>query len=118
MNNKPIILWTCDVKGWAYHNRITLMSKFMPQYDHRIWYFGEQKTEAERRRIVSEADIIVCQGVKSLRIVQWKNIKAEGIENLQASLDGRFKNVVARLDSVRIDIDGKYYDIWNKLENQ
>jgi hypothetical protein len=118
MKDKPVILWTCDVPGWAYHNRIMLMSKFMPQYEHRIWYFGEHKTEAERRRIVSEADIIVCQGVKSLRIIQWKNVEFVEDKSVQDMLNKRFSNIVARLDSVRIDIDGIYVDIWDKKENQ
>jgi hypothetical protein len=86
----------------------------MPEYEHRIWYFGEHKSDAERRRIVNEADIVICQGVKSLRIAEWKEVKYIEGSDMQGMLDNRFSNIVARLDSMRIDVNGEYFDIWDK----
>ena len=31
----------------------------------------------------------------------------------QAILDARFDNLVVRLDSMRVDFEGEYYDIWS-----
>lgn len=109
---KPIILWTCDVPGWAYHGRIMRISKVLTEYEHRIWYFGNPLPLKEKQRHLQEADIIVCQGIKSLRIVQMKRLDFTGDTEYQKVLNERFKNIVTRLDSVRIDINGEYYDIW------
>jgi hypothetical protein len=111
-DNRPIVLWTCDVPGWAYHNRIVRLSAVMPEYRHRIWYFGNRLPKQEQQRIVSEADIIVCQGVKSLRLIQLKALDFTKGDAPDVVLNARFDNVIARLDSVRVDIDGEYYDIW------
>lgn len=112
LDKKPIVLWTCDVVGWAYYNRIMRLSKVLTQYDHKIWYFGAKIPKHEQQQIVDEADIIVCQGVKSLRLVQIKSLDFSKGNPPVAVLAERFNNVIARLDSVRIDINGEYYDIW------
>lgn len=112
MANKPIILWTCDVVGWAYHARIMRLSKAMPQYEHRIWYFGAKMRPEVRMQALRDADIIVCQGVKSIRIVRSKLLAFDGLMDPQQVLDQRFDNVVVRLDSMRVDYNGEYYDIW------
>ena len=112
MNEKPIILWTCDVVGWAYHNRIMRLSKVLTQYEHQIWFFGAKIPKQEQQKIVDNADVIVCQGVKSLRLVQLKSLDFSKGEAPEIVLGERFNNVIARLDSVRIDINGEYYDIW------
>lgn len=109
---KPVILWTCDVVGWAYHTRIMRLSKAMPQYEHRIWYFGAAMPQAVKMQALREADIIVCQGVKSIRIVSSKPLAFDGLADPQAVLDARFDNLVVRLDSMRVDYMGEYYDIW------
>lgn len=111
--SKPIILWTCDVVGWAYHTRIMRLKKAMPQYEHRIWYFGAKMPREVKMQALREADIIVCQGVKSIRIVNSKPLAFEGLVDMQSMLDARFDNVVARLDSMRVDFEGEYYDIWS-----
>lgn len=110
---KPVILWTCDVPGWAYHNRILRLSKAMTQYEHVIWYFGNKLPRQEQQKIVDGVDIIVCQGVKSLRIVHLKSLDFSQGDSPEIVLGARYENVIARLDSVRIDIDGEYYDIWS-----
>lgn len=111
-DNRPTVLWTCDVPGWAYYNRIMRLSKVLTQYRHLIWYFGNKLAKQEQQRIVDDADIIVCQGVKSLRLVQLKSLDFSKGDAPDIVLGARFDNVIARLDSVRIDIDGEYYDIW------
>jgi len=112
IGKKPIVLWTCDVVGWAYHNRIMRLSKELTQYEHVVWFFGQKKPKHELQRIVDSADIIVCQGVKSLRLVNLKSLDFSRGFAPEVVLAGRYDNVIARLDSVRIDIDGEYYDIW------
>ena len=109
---KPTVLWTCDVPGWAYHNRIMRISKVLTGYQHFIWYFGNKFPRHEQQRIVSEADIIVCQGVKSLRIIQLKSLDFSKGDAPEVVLAERFSNVIARLDATRIDLNGEYYDIW------
>lgn len=111
--SKPIILWTCDVVGWAYHTRIMRLSKAMPQYEHRIWYFGAHMPQAVKMQALREADIIVCQGVKALRISSIKPLAFDGTADAQMILDARFDNLVVRLDSMRVDYKGEYYDIWS-----
>ena len=113
-DRKPVILWTCDVVGWAYYNRIMRLSAAMPQYDHRIWFFGNHQPIHEKQRHLEEADVIVCQGVKALRIVQLKPIQFGSVltDSAEATLDARFRNIVLRLDSMRVDFKGAYYDIW------
>lgn len=111
--NKPVILWTCDVVGWAYHTRIMRLSKAMPQYEHRIWYFGSPMSSAEKMQALREADIIVCQGVKAIRIVRSKSIAFDCLADPETILNARFDNVMVRLDSMRVDFEGEYYDIWS-----
>ena len=109
---KPVVLWTCDVPGWAYHTRIMRMSATMPEYEHQIWYFGNPLSFQDKKKILDRADIIVCQGVKALRIVRFKTLDFLDMADPQQVLDQRFDNIVARLDSMRIDHNGEYYDIW------
>ena len=99
--DKPIILWTCDMPGWAYHNRIRRLSVKLPQYRHTILFFGQRIPKDVMKHMLNTADVIVCQGVKALRVIDDKE-------------DGDYTNLVARLDSMRVDIDGKYVDIWAK----
>jgi hypothetical protein len=91
------------------------LSKAMPQYEHRIWYFGNKQQMNVKQRLLEEADIIVCQGVKSLRIAQLKPIKflRSDTKTPQEILDERFRNIMVRIDSFRIDHNGEYYDIWS-----
>ena len=109
---KPVILWTCDVVGWAYYNRIQRLSKAMPQYEHRTWYFGAKMPQSVKMQALREADVIVCQGVKAIRIVTLKPLKFDSAMVPQAALDARYDNLVVRLDSMRVDHEGEYYDIW------
>lgn len=112
MSRKPLIVWTCDVEGWAYHNRFLRLSKNLPGYDHRLYFFGGgDLSRVERIRLLRSADVIVAQGVKSLRVGRMQGLDPNATNYEEA--DGeRFKNVVGRLDSVRVDFNGKYYDIW------
>jgi len=96
---KPIVLWTCDVKGWAYHTRVETMSKALPQYDHRVW-ISSSVAPLLLRGMMATADIIICQGVKTIERV------------LAAGADPR--KIVCRIDSVRIDHEGQYFDIFTK----
>jgi len=101
---KPIILWTCDVEGWAYHNRFLRLSKNLPDYDHRLYFFGDPKLSyIERINLVLSADVIVCQGVKAIRIARMNGPDPDR---------NRYANIVGRLDSMRVDYNGEYYDIW------
>jgi hypothetical protein len=111
-DTRPIVLWTCDVPGWAYHNRIMRISAVLPQYRHRIWYFGNRLSKKQQQEIVDGAAIIICQGVKSLRLVQLKSLDFSQGVSPEVVLAQRYKNVVARLDSVRVDFEGEYYDLW------
>ena len=98
---KPIILWTADTKGWAYHNRIVTMDRAMGDYDHRI-LMGEHVPPSLWRSLAMRASVIVCQGIK------WPDRLASiGIDKAK---------MILRLDSMRIDIDGVYYDIFVKAE--
>lgn len=64
-----------------------------------------------QRKMLREADIIVAQGVKALRIVQMKEMHLAA-PDYESELLRRYDNVIARLDSVRVDKDGEYYDIF------
>jgi len=97
--SKPIVLWTCDVKGWAYHTRVETMSLALPQYEHRVWIFSAV-APALYRSMMDAADIIVCQGVKVIQ------------RTVAAGADP--KKIVCRIDSVRIDHEGEYRDIFTK----
>ena len=109
---KPIILWTCDVKGWAYHNRFLRLSKNLPDYDHRLYFFGDPNlSRIERINLVLSADVIVCQGVKALRVAKMNALDPDAA-NYEDAGRNRFANIVGRLDSMRVDYKGKYYDIW------
>lgn len=114
MADKPIILWTCDVQGWAYYNRIKRLEKAMPQYEFQIWYFGNPLPAGVKSRILEQAAVIVCQGVKSLRIVDLKPLNFAKVKasKFPDAMRKRFANIIARLDSMRVDIDGEYVDIW------
>lgn len=102
---KPMILWSCDVVGWAYHNRIMRLSRAMPQYDHRV-LMGECVPPTLQAELINRADIIICQGIKVIgRVVARKHG------------EDKYANLVCRLDSVRIDDHGEYYDLW-KPKNQ
>ncbi len=66
-----------------------------------------------KMQALRDADIIVCQGVKSIRIVSMKALAFDGDSDPQAVLDARYDNLVVRLDSMRVDHKGEYYDIWS-----
>lgn len=109
---KPVVLWTCDVKGWAYHNRFLRLSKNLPEYDHRLYFFGDPKlSHIQRIKLVRSADVIVCQGVKALRVSEMNALDPDGANYKNADRN-RYANIVGRLDSMRVDHKGKYYDIW------
>jgi hypothetical protein len=103
---KPMILWSCDVVGWAYHNRIMRLSRAMPQYEHRV-LMGETVPPSLQAELINRADIIVCQGIKVIgRVVCRKRDEQ------------KYRNLVCRLDSVRIDHHGEYFDLWKPTESQ
>jgi len=97
MANKPIVLWSCDVKGWAYFNRVETMSKALPQFDHRVWIFSAVAPSL-LQGMMTAADIIVCQGVKVVE------------RTLAAGADP--KKIICRIDSVRVDHEGFYIDVF------
>jgi len=99
LNAQPIVLWTCDVKGWAYHTRVETMSKALPQYDHRVW-ISSSVAPLLLRGMMATADIIVCQGIK----VVERTIAAGADPN----------KILCRMDSIRIDHEGQYFDIFTK----
>ena len=110
--HKPLILWTCDVEGWAYHNRFLRLSKNLPEYEHRLFFFGgDGLSRVEQIRLLRSADVIVCQGVKALRVARMQGLDPKATNYEDADRE-RFKNVVGRLDSIRVDFGGNYYDIW------
>jgi hypothetical protein len=108
---KPVILWTCDVEGWAYHNRIQRLAPLLPQYEHRILYFGKG-SRAEQAAEINAADVIVCQGIKSIRVVRRKELRITDLRHLEQARDAAYDNVVVRIDSMRIDRNGEYIDLW------
>lgn len=95
--DKPIILWTADVKGWAYFNRIITMSRAMPQY-HHAKLMGDCVPACLWKTLGDQASVIVCQGIK------WP----ERLSN--AGID--IRKMILRLDSIRIDLNGVYHDIF------
>jgi len=95
--SKPIVLWTCDVRGWAYHTRIETMSRALPEFEHRFWIFSAVAPSL-LYGMMAAADIIVCQGVKVIERV------------VAAGADPR--KIICRIDSVRIDHNGEYWDIF------
>lgn len=97
--SKPVVLWTCDVKGWAYHTRVETMSRALPQFQHRVWIFSAVAPSL-LKDMMDAADIIVCQGVK----VVARTIAAGANPN----------KIVCRIDSVRVDHNGDYHDIFTK----
>ena len=97
MSERPIILWTCDVKNWAYWNRIQTMRSALPGYDHRVWIYSNVPPSL-LNGMMDRADIVVSQGVKPIaRILQAGAVP---------------QKVVCRVDSVRIDHHGVYHDVF------
>jgi hypothetical protein len=94
---RPIVLWTADVKGWAYFNRIETMRAAMPQYEHRVWICSNVPPSL-LKGMMEAADIVVCQGVKVVE------------RTIPAGADP--KKIICRMDSVRIDHNGAYYDVF------
>jgi len=110
--SKPLILWTADVVGWAYHNRVMRLSRALPQYDHRV-LMGDAVPLPLQRALINQADIIVCQGIKVVqRIVDKKTPCCANINDAEG-MKQRFENLVVRFDSMRIDHNGEYFDIWS-----
>ena len=98
-NQKPIVLWTADVRGWAYWGRVETMSKALPQFDHRVWIFSAVAPSL-LKGMMEAADIIICQGVKVIE------------RTVAAGADP--KKIICRIDSVRIDHNGEYHDIFTQ----
>lgn len=46
-------------------------------------------------------------------MIHAKTIQVDGARSLRPQLERRYDNVIARLDSLRIDHNGEYIDIWN-----
>ena len=101
MKKRPIILWSCDVKGWAYWTRVETMSRALPQYEHRV-LIGDHVPPSLWGDLIRSADIVVCQGVKTI-----DRIRQAG---------ARWEQIVVRIDSVRVDYCGEYFDIFVKPE--
>ena len=100
---RPIILWTADVKGWAYHTRIVTMQAALPHYDHRVW-FHSNVPGSLLKDMMDLADVIVCQGVKPIARVLKAGASPE--------------KVVVRIDSVRVDHQGQYIDVFKVARNE
>lgn len=64
MNKKPIILWCCDVFGWAFSIRAEKIGELLPHYKHVIVYNNDDINISE---LVESVDIIVptCTGTLS-----------------------------------------------------
>jgi hypothetical protein len=101
MPDRPIVLWTADVKGWAYFTRVETMNRALLQYDHRVWFYSNVPPSL-LKGMMDAADIIVCQGVKVVA------------RTIQAGADPR--KIVCRMDSIRIDWHGQYFDVFTKEE--
>jgi hypothetical protein len=101
MYDKPVILWSCDVKGWAYDGRIQTMRRALPHYEHRVWITAHVPPSLWQG-MMQEADLIVCQGVKVVE------------RTVAAGADPR--KIVCRIDSIRVDNNGAYVDIFTKPE--
>ncbi len=101
MKQKPIILWTCDLHGWAYNTRIQTMRLALLQFEHRTWIAGNVPPSL-LSTLMEAADIIVFQGIPALQcfldmhiIVPWPKI-------------------ILRLDSVRLATNEGYFDVFAK----
>lgn len=99
MTKKPVVLWTADVRGWAYWTRVETMSRALPQFEHRVWIMSSVAPSL-LKMMMDTAHIIVCQGVKVIERV------------VAAGADPR--KIVCRIDSVRIDHNGEYFDVFTK----
>ncbi len=99
MQQRPIILWTADTKGWAYHTRVMTMSVALPQYRHIVW-FSSNVPPSLLKTMMESASIVVCQGVKTID----RAINAGAAPS----------KIVVRVDSVRVDVNGVYHDVFTK----
>lgn len=114
--NRPLVVFHCDVHGWAYHLRSVRMARALPQYDIRA-LIGSATPPRLKVKLLTEADILVAQGIKTIRrMADAKQPQIHGAGKIGQVVRNRYKNIVARLDSVRVDLDGKYYDIWTGQE--
>jgi hypothetical protein len=111
--SRPIVLFHCDVEGWAYWNRTLRLSRALKdRYDIRAT-MGERVPPGLQGAVIDRADILMAQGVKVIdRMVSAKRFQVDGADNLGKGLRRRYDNVVARLDSMRVDHNGEYVDIW------
>ena len=58
--SKPIILWLADCPGWAYDSIVGNISKQLPQYEHRVYYWLHGSQDGMLfHRMLREADIVV-----------------------------------------------------------
>jgi len=109
----PLVVFHCDVHGWAYHNRTVRLARALKgRYDIRA-LMGGHVPASLHHGLIDRADIVMAQGVKCIqRMVSAKSIQVDGATQLGPALKARYGNVVARLDSLRIDHNGEYFDIW------
>lgn len=110
--NRPLVVFHCDVHGWAYHLRAVRLARALPQYDIRA-LIGSAIPPRLGVKTITDADILVAQGIKTIgRMAEAKQPQIHGAENIGQPMKRKYSNIVCRLDSVRVDLNGKYYDIW------
>ena len=72
---KPVILWLADQEGWAYDSIYKQVSKLLPEYEHRVFYYlqnipcvgGDELTS-----IAAQSDIIVSMYLRYADIIPCK----------------------------------------------
>ena len=72
--NKPLVLWICDIEGWAYEQRVKSVSKLMVDFDHEIFYVVSNGILALKNRIKQkDFDIVVCMYIQYVEILEKLN---------------------------------------------
>ena len=62
IEGKPLVVWVCDVPGWAYDKITNELSSRLPEFHHITFFVGGcGKTMRVRAKKVEKlADIIIC----------------------------------------------------------
>lgn len=87
----PTVLWFCDERGWAYDQRARLLTKHLPDYNHHFAYYFDYKNDEDRRKIMSQFDIVVCMFAAYAKIWPKDNtvVTMSGFRSLPLIFPGR-----------------------------
>ena len=74
MKNKPTILWLTDGVGWGFDIRANVLSKLLPDFEHKkVIASGKREIDLVREIRKVKADIILSMNQRGLRFISKKD---------------------------------------------